>query len=86
MLLYLLLKFAKVHLPERRRNHLDVTTNEDEFDRELFEPTNDGWDGDEDAMGGDHGLHDKNLNDDRVNQEPAQGNMMRFIYHVTNPA
>jgi hypothetical protein len=40
--------------------------------------------GDEDAMGGDHGLHDENLNDDRVNQEPTQGNMMRFICHVTN--
>jgi len=44
MLLYLLLKFVEVHLPERRRNHVDVTTNEGEFDRELFEPTNDGWD------------------------------------------
>jgi len=61
MLLYLLLKFAEVHLPELRRNHVDVTTNEDEFDRELFEPTNDGWDGDKDAMDGDHGLHDENL-------------------------
>jgi len=44
MLLYLLLKFAEIHLPKRRRNHVDITTktNEDEFDRELFEPTNDG--------------------------------------------
>jgi hypothetical protein len=51
--------FAEVHIPGRRHNHVDVQTNEDEFDRELFEPTHEGSDGDEHAMDGDHGLHNE---------------------------
>jgi hypothetical protein len=35
--------FSKVHVPGRCHNHVDVQTNEDEFDRELCEPTHDAW-------------------------------------------
>ena len=86
MLLYLFKKiFAYVHLPKRCHNNLDVPNNEDEFDRELFEPTHD-WDGDEDAMEGDHGLHNENLYDDNgVSQRDAQGTTKTFISHVVDP-
>jgi hypothetical protein len=80
--------FAKVHLPERRHNHVDVPNNEDEFDHELFEPTHDDWDDDKEAMEGGHGLHNENLydDDDGVIQRHAQGTTTTFINHVTNPA
>jgi hypothetical protein len=79
--------FAEVHLPERRRNCVDVPNNEDEFDRDLFEPTHDDWNSDEDAMEGGLGLHNKNLyDDDAVIQRHVQGTTMTFISHVTNPA
>ena len=45
--------FAELHLPELH--------NEEEFDRELFEPTHDSWDGDEDAIDAGHGLQNENL-------------------------
>jgi hypothetical protein len=62
-----------------------LSTNEDEFDRELFEPTHDGWDGDEDAMDGGHGLHNENLyDDDGVIQRHAQGTTTTFRSHVRN--
>jgi len=37
-------------LPGLRHNHVQGETNEDEFDRELFEPTNIVEDGEEDDM------------------------------------
>jgi len=37
-------------LPRLRHNHVQGETNEDEFDRELFEPTNIVEDGEEDDM------------------------------------
>ena len=57
--------FAELHLPELH--------NEEEFDRELFEPTHDGWDGDEDAIDAGHGLQNENLYDDGVIHQHAQG-------------
>jgi hypothetical protein len=70
----LILKIFLVHLPEQRHNYVDVPNNEDEFDRELFEPRHDDWNGDEDAMDGGHGLHNENLYDeDGVIQRHAQG-------------
>ena len=87
MLLYLYYIYAELHLNDLRRNHVDAETNEDEFDRELLEPTHDGWDGDEDAMDGGHGLHNENLyNDDGVIHRHAQGSTTTFIRHVRNPA
>jgi hypothetical protein len=78
--------FAEVHVPGRRHNHVDVQTNEDEFDRE-FEPTHDGSDGDEHAMDGDHGLYNENLYDeDGVIQRHAQGTTTTSIRHVRNLA
>jgi hypothetical protein len=69
------------------RNHVDVPNNEDEFNRELFEPTHDDLNGDEDAMEGGHGLHNENLyDDDGVIQRHVQGTTTTFISHVTNPA
>jgi hypothetical protein len=70
------------------RNHVDAETNEDEFDCELFEPVQNGENGDEDAMDGGHGLHNENLlyDDDGVIQRHAQGTTTIFISHVRNPA
>jgi hypothetical protein len=42
VLIFLKKIFAEVHIPGRRHNHVDVQTNEDEFDHELFKPTHDG--------------------------------------------
>jgi hypothetical protein len=72
---------AQVHIPGRRHNHVDIQTNEDKFDRELFEPMHDGSDGDEHAMDGDHGLHNENLYDeDGVIRRQAQGTTTTSIY------
>jgi hypothetical protein len=66
---------------------VDVPSNEDEFDRELFEPTHDGWDDDEYAMDDGHGLHSENLyDDDGVIKQHAQGTTMTFISQVRNTA
>ncbi|CAD6268955.1 unnamed protein product [Miscanthus lutarioriparius] len=65
---------AERQIPELRNNHVHVQSNEEEFDRELFEPAHDGWDSDEDAMDGGHGLHNENLyDDDGVIHRHAQG-------------
>jgi hypothetical protein len=56
------------------RNCVHVQESEDEFDRELFEPTHHCSDGEEDAMDVGHGLHSENLYDDDGVIEPnAQG-------------
>jgi len=66
--------YAERQIPELRNNHVHVQSNEEEFDRELFEPAHDGWDSDEDAMDGGHGLHNENLyDDDGVIHRHAQG-------------
>jgi len=71
-----------VNILDRCHNHVDVQTNEDEFDRELYEPTHDGWDGDGHAMDGDHGLHNDNLYDD-----DGQGTTITTIYkNIITPA
>jgi hypothetical protein len=78
-------------LREQRRNHVDVETNEYEFDRELFEPTHDDWDGDEAAMDGGHALfgdhvfHNENLNDEGdVIERHAQGTLTASTRSVEN--
>jgi hypothetical protein len=46
----------------------------DEFDRELFEPTHNGEDGDEGSMEGSHVFHNENLyDDDGIIHQHAQG-------------
>jgi hypothetical protein len=65
--------YAEGQLPAQHRNHVHVHSDEEEFDRELFEPINGGWDGDEDDMEDGHGLHNENLDDDdRFIQRHAQ--------------
>jgi hypothetical protein len=79
--------FVEVHIPGRRHNHVDVQTNEDEFNRELFEPMHDGWDGDEHAMDDNLDVHNENLYDeDGVIQRHAQGTTTTSIRHVRNLA
>jgi len=55
--------------------HVDVQTNEHEFDRELFEPVHEGWDGEEDAIDNGHGLLNKDLydDDDGIRNRHTQG-------------
>jgi hypothetical protein len=66
--------YAEGQLPAQHRNHVHVHSDEEEFDRELFEPINGGRDGDEDDMEDGHGLHNENLDDDdRFIQRHAQG-------------
>jgi len=81
---YLLLniKNAETHLSELHGTRVHVQDNEDEIDRELFEPTHDCWDGDEDAMDTGHRLQiDENDNDDDgVIQRPPQG---KASFHAT---
>ena len=85
MLLYLYYIYVEVHLNDLRRNHVDAETNEDEFDRELFEPVQNGENGDEAAMDSSHGLHDENLNDDDgIIQWHAQGTTTASIWHPTS--
>ena len=87
MLLYLYYIYAELHLNDLRCNHVDAETNEDEFDCELFEPVQNGENGDEAAMDGSHGLHNENLyDDDGVIHQHSQGTMVTFIRHVRNPA
>ena len=76
---------VELHLNDLRRNHVGAETNEDEFDRELFKPVQNGENGDEAAMDGSHGLHDENLNDDDgIIQWHAQGTTTASIWHPTS--
>jgi len=62
-------------LPGPRHNHVQGETNEDEFDRELFEPTNFVEDGEEDDMNAAQGLYNENLyaHDDGIIQLHLRG-------------
>jgi len=62
-------------LPGLRHNHVQGETNGDEFNCELFEPTNIVEDGEEDDMNATQGLHNENLyaHDDGIIQLHLRG-------------
>jgi hypothetical protein len=79
------INYAETHLFQLHGTRVHVQDNEDEFDRELFEPTHDCWDGEEDAMDAGHGLHtgENDNDDDGVIQRPPQGKAS-FIVQMLN--
>jgi hypothetical protein len=66
-----------------RCNHVSGDKKGDKFDRELFEPTHNGEDGDEGGMESSHGLHNENLyDDDGIIHQHAQGTTTTSIRHL----
>ena len=76
--------YAEVHFHQLRRNHVSGDSKGDEFDPELFEPTHNGEDGDDEAgMDASHGLHNEDLYDDDGNiHRHARGTATTSISHL----
>jgi hypothetical protein len=82
-----LIIFAYDNLPGQHHNQKAIEINDDEFDRELFEPTHHVEDGDDADIHSGHGFQNETLHDDDgIIQLHAQGTMTSYIRYVRNPA